>query len=75
MTSHRIISAAVFFAIFLLGLFAGPFHWIVLFLALAGAIKGVWEFDHLGRVPPTRIQLIASVVGALALILEGYYLI
>ncbi len=73
MTSHRLISGIVFFALLLLGLFHPHFFWFPPLIILIGTISGIWEFNHLGVEKPPRAQLALSLIGGIALLADSYF--
>lgn len=73
MTSTRIISAVIFFAVFLLGLFNPFFFWIPPIVFAAAALWGIWEFDHFGLRHPPKSQLWISMLAGVALVADGYF--
>ena len=73
MTSRRILSGVVFAAVFLLGLFQPFFFWIPPLIILIATFWGVWEFSHLGSSRPPLPQLVLSLLGAAALLADGYF--
>lgn len=73
MTSHRIISGLVFFALLLLGLFNPFFFWFPPLIILLGMMSGIWEFNHLGVKKPPRAQLVLSLLGGVLLLADSYF--
>lgn len=73
MTLTRILSGVIFFALLLLGLFHPLFFWIPPIFFLFGSLAGVWEFSHLAAARPPRLQLALSMLGAVALLADGYF--
>lgn len=73
MTSHRIASGLVFTAIFLAGLFVKGLGFIPPVISAVAACWGVWEFSHLGKTRPPRLQIALALLGGLALLLDGYF--
>ena len=73
MTSHRVLTTLIFFALLLLGLFNPYFYWIPPLIILCTTIWGVLEFSHLHMQRPPRVQLVLSVLGGVALLVDGYF--
>lgn len=73
MTSHRILSGLVFFALLLLGLFNPYFFWFPPLIICGGMLFGIWEFNHLGTKNPPQTQLLLSMGGGIALLLDSYF--
>jgi len=73
MTSHRIISGVIFFALLLLGLFNPFFFWFPPLVILIGMMSGIWEFNHLGVNNPPRAQLVLSLLGGVLLLADSYF--
>lgn len=72
MTSTRILSAVIFFAILLAGLFVPSMGWVVVAIALGAGALGTIEFCNLGRVRPPVAFTVIATAAALALIFDGY---
>lgn len=80
MTSSRIISGVIFAVLFLSGLFAKSEALIPDFMIffppifmLIGGLWGTWEFSRLGMSNPPKPQLALSLLGAVALLADGYF--
>lgn len=75
MTSQRIVSSIIFFALFLWGLFSQNdfLNLIPLVFVIGGALWGIWEFTHLGVKDPPKLQSLLALAGGLVLILDAYF--
>lgn len=73
MTSHRVFSGVIFFALLLLGLFQPMFAWIPPLIVLAAALLGIWEFSHFGAHHPPMLQVVLSILGGIAFVADGYF--
>lgn len=69
----RIVSAAVFFVLFFLGLFHPAFGWALPVLFALGALMGVHEAIHFGSHRPTRSTVALAMAGSLALLSDAYW--
>lgn len=73
MVSMRIISGLIFFALFLLGLFAPGFGWALPIILLGTCLAGIHEFMHFGQSKPQRPFITLAQVGATALLADAYF--
>jgi phosphatidate cytidylyltransferase len=73
MTSTRVLSSIVFFAVFLVGLFAPGFGWIPTAIAAAAAWMGAREFVRLGPTRPPAAQAALAEIAAVALVLDAHF--
>jgi phosphatidate cytidylyltransferase len=71
--SHRIVSSAIFFALFFLGLFHPAFVWAVPLLLTFAALAGLTEFLRFGHQRPPTPMIWLAVASALLLLADAYW--